>query len=610
MFAISIRSAHRAVSEVCQAMVVSWVHPSARTDAVQAARHASLIASHLIGGTLAAVVFAAYFAWTGWPAVAAVIAGLCFLSQFLIAHFASRTGRLDLAHFFASANLTCMISIACVLSGGSSSFAMAWLAIVPLEAALSTDRRVMVMATALAVAALLALHLATILDLLPPPSPLAAQSGALALVSHIGAAVYAGLLAASVQQLHRGAAQAIEQSRANYRLIAENANDLVTRHDRNGRISFASLASRRLLGVSPESLQESGLEPLLSADDRPRYAKALACCVESRRPLSEEFQVRGSGGDGDPIWIEMRLQPVVGGPDGAVATVIGVTRDITARKAELAEIMAARDEAERISRAKSAFLATMSHELRTPLNAIIGFSELLHRDLLIKSREPSQAEYCRIIHQSGEHLLSLVKDLLDVSKIESGKFSIELEPFDLIEVAPGAVETLRPVALRKGITLTCDIPEDLPDMLADRRAVRQIIINLVSNACKFTQSGGSVSVTARSLGNKIELTVADTGIGIAPEHLAMLGRPFYQVDLRYARQNEGAGLGLSIVRGLVELHNGEMTIESTVGRGSRFSVVLGADATPAVNRTAEVCPTADGPAPPQQDLESLPALIA
>jgi cell cycle sensor histidine kinase DivJ len=273
----------------------------------------------------------------------------------------------------------------------------------------------------------------------------------------------------------------------------------------------------------------------------------------------------------------MSLQPVAASPGGEVSTVIVVTRDVTARKAELVEIAAARDEALRVSRAKSAFLATMSHELRTPLNAIIGFSELLHRELLIKAREPKQAEYCRIIHQSGEHLLSLVKDLLDVSKIESGKFAVEREPFDVFEVATSAVETVRPLALSKQITLACDVPQDLPDMLADRRAVRQIVIHLVSNACKFTEPGGTVRVAARLLGSRIELCVSDTGIGISPENLVKLGRPFYQVDTRYSRRNEGAGLGLSIVRGLVELHNGEMTIESIVGKGSRFLVVLDAD---------------------------------
>lgn len=561
----------------------SLVHPSVGSDEVLKARHSSLIASHMLGGGLSAVAFAGYFLWTGAPGIAAIIALLCFLSQLAIALYLSKTGDLEVAHLFTAANLTAVITVAAVLSGGSASFAIAWLALVPLEAALSSDRRMMVIATGLALAALLGLHVATITGVIPPRMTLPVAGATLTLITHIGAICYAGGIAASIQQIHRSAARDVEMSREQYRLIAENTNDLITRHEATGGVTFGSLASHTLIGVSPDRLLGRGFIELLQPADQIRHAQSLTRSLAKGVPVAEEYKLqrqRADGNGSDTIWVEMRCQPVGADPNceaGVAGSVIAVTRDISGRKAEAEALALARDEAERASRAKTAFLATMSHELRTPLSAIIGFSELLHRELLIKAREPKQADYCRIIHQSGEHLLSLVKDLLDVSKIESGKFSVLPEPLDLTEVAPASMDTLRPMAASKGVTLHCAIDADLPDVIADRRAVRQILINLVSNACKFTGCGGEVRLTATRRGDEIEIAVTDTGIGIAQEHIGKLGKPFYQVDTRYARDNEGAGLGLSIVRGLLELQNGRLTITSRLGEGSRFAVSLPAD---------------------------------
>ena len=558
----------------------SWVHASAGDDDVLRARHSSLIASHLLGGLLSAAVFALYFAWTGAPGAAALIASACFVSQIGIAVALSRTGDLEFAHLLSAANLTALVTTAAALSGGSASFAIAWLILVPLEAALSADRRMMLLATGLALLSLVGLHGATILEVLPERLTMPVDGQLLTLVTYLGGIAYAGGLVSSVQEIHRRSARDIESSRELYRLIAENANDLITRHDATGRVTFASLASCTLLGVDGDRLLGCGFRPLLPAADWERHTRSLTRCLAQGVPVSEEFCIERPRTDGtgtDPVWIEMRCQPVAPLAGQTAGSIIAVTRDITQRQAETLELARARDEAERASRAKTAFLATMSHELRTPLNAIIGFSEILHRELLIRDRAPKQADYARIIHQSGEHLLSLVRDLLDVSKIESGKFSVVADPFALDEVVPMAIDTLRPLAMSKGIVLACDIEPDLPDMLADRRAVRQILINLVSNACKFTETGGTVTISARRADAAIELAVTDTGIGIAPEHVQRLGQPFYQVDTRYARQNEGAGLGLSIVRGLVELHDGTFAIESVPGRGSRFAVTIAAD---------------------------------
>ena len=551
-----------------------WVHPDAKTDEVIRARHSSLIASHMLGGSVSAFVFAGYMAWTGAPGIATLVAAFCFLAPVGIALFLSRTGRLDIAHLMSAGQLAVLVALAASLTGGTRSFALMWLAIVPLEAALSADRRMMIMATVLAVAVLGGLHVATGAGLLPTPVELPIPLAGAAFATCLGAVAYAGALAANVQQVHRGAARALEASREHYRLIAENATDLITRHEPGGRLSFASLASRGLLGIEPDDLVAAGFEARLQAGDRDRYRQAIERAFATGAAVSEQFRLETpDDGSGAELWLEMRCQRALGAEAGRTY-VIAVTRDITRAKHEAIELARAREEADRANRAKTAFLATMSHELRTPLSAIIGFAEILHRELLIKAREPKHADYCRMIHQSGEHLFSLVKDLLDVSRIESGNLKIEVEPFALRDVVIAGIETLRPQADAKGLSLIADVGPGLPDLLADRRATKQILINLVSNAVKFTARGGTVSISARPLGDNIEITVADDGIGIPPEHIARIVQPFYQVETSYARRSDGVGLGLSIVRGLIDLHGGDLRIESAPGAGSSFVVTL------------------------------------
>ncbi|HRD75994.1 MAG TPA: PAS domain-containing sensor histidine kinase [Hyphomicrobiaceae bacterium] len=573
----------KAAIAAAEAWVHSRVHPSVVKDKFEGARHAALIGSHILGGLLAGIVFATFLSWTGAFGIAAILAALWFLSPFLIAGYLSRTGKLDAAHLLSAVNLTGIVVIAAVLSGGGTSFALVWLAIVPLEAALSANRRMMIAATALAVTALIGLHAATVMDLLPAMTALAVPADKLALVSHLAAIAYAGGLASSVQQMHRDSQKEIEAGRARFRLIAENANDLVTQHDATGRMTFASLASRRLLGLEPDRLIAAGMESQLSVDDRVRYSRAIAQCLATGAPVAEEFRLHRIASDAslavEQRFVEMRCQPVFGAEsiDGRPMAVIAVTRDISERKANEQALAKARDEAEKASVAKTSFLAAMSHELRTPLSSIIGFAELLHRELLIRSREPKHADYCRIIHESGEHLLSLVKDLLDVAKIESGKYTIIVEPVSIAEIVRSAVETMKPAADQAEVTIVRSVATDLPDALADRRAVKQILLNLISNACKFTNSGGEISVKAEQRGERIALIVADTGIGIGPEHIARIGQPFYQIDTPLARRVDGAGLGLSIVRGLVELHGGEMTVSSKVGEGTEFTILFKAE---------------------------------
>jgi signal transduction histidine kinase/signal transduction protein with GAF and PtsI domain len=222
---------------------------------------------------------------------------------------------------------------------------------------------------------------------------------------------------------------------------------------------------------------------------------------------------------------------------------------------------------------KSDFLANMSHELRTPLNAIIGFSEVLS-DRMFGEVNEKQAEYLKDIHESGRHLLSLINDILDLSKIEAGRMELELSSFDLPGAVSNAMTLVRERAQRHGIQLGLDMDPRLGELQADERKVKQILLNLLSNAVKFTPDGGKVDVCTRKTDGKIEIAVRDTGIGIAPEDYAAVFEEFKQVGRDYTRKAEGTGLGLALTKRLVELHGGEISLESEPGKGSTFTVKL------------------------------------
>jgi len=224
------------------------------------------------------------------------------------------------------------------------------------------------------------------------------------------------------------------------------------------------------------------------------------------------------------------------------------------------------------SRHKSEFLANMSHELRTPLNAIIGFSEVL-QERMFGELNKKQDEYMRDIHSSGRHLLSLINDILDLSKIEAGRMELELSDFDLPAALQNAVTLVKERAQRHGVALKLKIASGLNAIRADERKFKQIMLNLLSNAVKFTPEGGSVSVAARPNGSMIEVSVADTGVGIAPEDQQAVFEEFRQVG-RDDRKSEGTGLGLALTKRFVELHGGEIRLESVPGEGSTFSFTI------------------------------------
>jgi signal transduction histidine kinase len=228
---------------------------------------------------------------------------------------------------------------------------------------------------------------------------------------------------------------------------------------------------------------------------------------------------------------------------------------------------------EAANRHKSEFLANMSHELRTPLNAVIGFSEVL-QEKMFGDLNDKQAEYVRDILSSGRHLLSLINDILDLSKVEAGRMELELAPFHLPSTLEATLTLLRERAMRHGIALGLKVDDRLDELVADERKVRQVVLNLLSNAVKFTSEGGRVEVRAVLEDSLVRVSVSDTGAGIAPEDQSRVFEAFSQAGTDDARRHEGTGLGLTLTRRFVELHGGEISVESAVGKGSTFAFTL------------------------------------
>jgi signal transduction histidine kinase len=227
------------------------------------------------------------------------------------------------------------------------------------------------------------------------------------------------------------------------------------------------------------------------------------------------------------------------------------------------------------SQHKSEFLANMSHELRTPLNAIIGFSEVL-TERMFGELNDKQAEYLKDIYASGTHLLSLINDILDLSKIEAGRMELELTDFNLPQAIDNALTLVRERAGRRGITLQATIDEGIGEVRADERKIRQVVLNLLSNAIKFTPEGGRIEVLAAPRDGSVEVAVSDTGVGIAQEDQEAVFEEFRQVGTSAAKQ-EGTGLGLALCRKFVELHGGRIRVHSEVGVGSTFTFTIPAD---------------------------------
>jgi two-component system, cell cycle sensor histidine kinase DivJ len=558
----------------------SLVHPSARHDPLTLARHRAFIAPRLVGGLLALAALPIHLALNGVPGALEVFIYAWLATPVLIAFYLSRTGAYARAQIMSSVTLTVLIATVGAATGGITSFAAVWLVVVPVDAAFATSRRVIMTAAALALAAAALLFAVTWIEPFGHGAP-----PMLGLLGAVSAVLYATGLALGAASLARASTRLLIAEEDRYRLLASNIADVITRHRRNGTVRFASPAAESLFGVAPKALLGHGLFDRVHVADRPAYLTALADAATRSTDSSVECRIRRDA----PIeaadqaswfiWVDMRCRPIerADASENGEREVVAAIRDISERKAQEHAVEGARQEAERANAAKSRFLATMSHELRTPLNAIIGFSEMLANEEMMQLDKARRHEYATLIGESGHHLLSVVNGILDMSKIESGNFEITPEPFAAAPVVASCCDLVALRARETGIDIVHSAAPDLPDVVADKRAVKQILINLLSNAVKFTPRGGKITVTVDLEAGYVTFHVKDTGVGIAEQDLQHVGDPFFQVRTAYDRPHDGTGLGLSIVKGLVALHGGELTIHSRLGAGTTVSVRLPID---------------------------------
>ena len=387
------------------------------------------------------------------------------------------------------------------------------------------------------------------------------------------------------------AERSLRSSEARFRLVTDNMRDLITLHTPDGACEWVSASVEPMLGFAPRAYTQMRPYASVHPADRRRVRR------EGHAPIFDgakgtRLTYRLLRRDGSYLWVESLTRPVFD-DENRVIKLQAATRDVTERKRFEIELVQAKEQAEKMSRLKSAILANMSHEIRTPLTNVIGFA-----DVLAETLTDDRAEFVRLIQNGGRRLLRTLDSVLEFARLESGALDLDRAPVDLGKVVRDTVTLFQPEARRRHLTLEMDVPtqKEGPDSLdraptnagqssspyrvpGDRTALERILNNLISNALKFTEEGGVTVRLERDAGG-IMLTVEDTGVGIAKDFLPSLFDPFEQESTGFGRSFEGAGLGLSITHQLVDLHGGSVDVRSRKGEGTAFTVTL-----PAVKET-------------------------
>jgi PAS domain S-box-containing protein len=351
--------------------------------------------------------------------------------------------------------------------------------------------------------------------------------------------------------------QVVEASRQG--IAVRTADEVLYLND-----SFAKMlgyeSHRELYGLG-----RAAIDRFIHPDDMPIVMERIKARLSGEETVSH-YEIRLMKKNGKAAWVAVAASSIVW--DGKPASLSWLT-DIDERKRAEFDLRQSKEEAEFANRSKTEFLAHMSHELRTPLNAIIGFSEMIASEQFGPLGSKNYRDYAEDIHKSGYHLLDLINDVLDLSKIEAGRLELRESMVAVTDLVAECVSLLRGRAELAHVSLTADLPRTLPLLRADERAVKQVMLNLLSNAVKFTPPGGLVVARAEHRqGESLALSVTDSGIGMSPDEVAIAMTPFGQVDSELARQHVGTGLGLPLTRSLVQLHGGDIMVSSRKGFGT------------------------------------------
>lgn len=394
-------------------------------------------------------------------------------------------------------------------------------------------------------------------------------------------------------------ARAAAKADGRFRELLEAAPDAILEVDRDGRIVLLNAVAEKIFGYTRAELLGQALELLIPSDLRSRHEQHRSAYWSrpTTRPMGSGLDLYAQRKDGSRFPVEISLSPVKSEDTFRVSAIV---RDVTERKQTEQRIQALHEsftrelstanqqlelrnrEVERANRLKSEFLASMSHELRTPLHTIIGFSELLSEELEGPLNE-KQKRFMNHIHQDSLHLLELINEVLDLSKIEAGRLELRPETFDLIAALDEALSSARALGAQKSISIESRVPGGIA-LYADRVRVKEILYNLLSNAVKFTPDGGKIWIEAALEASSITISIIDTGIGIPADEHESVFHKFYQVGSTTKGVREGTGLGLAITKRLVEQHGGRIWLESECGKGSRFSFTLPLTAQAAARR--------------------------
>jgi cell cycle sensor histidine kinase DivJ len=560
--------------------ITSFVHPDILANPAERLRHQIFILRRLASSLALLCLMPPFLAAYGAPAAWQALVFVLFLLPVAAVALVSRTGHLVLAQAICIASFIAAASTIATAAGPWQA-ALICLAFAPFEGVFSQNRRLVLAGGGLAAAAAAGLELAAATGVITQGS-LGGHFGLLILA----AIAYATALAYGIVVFQARLACTDARNAEHFRAVYEAIGDLVIHHDRNGCVEEVSPNCRDLFGLQASDLTGRGLFEKIHVADRPAFLKVIADAATTSNFVVATLRLRtqtpACKNPGSFSWVEMRAkrfsndaEPI--GHEAGRGRVVSILRDVTLVKQREDEFESVRAATEEASLWKDQFLANVSHELRTPLNAIIGFAEMLANVQLVPQDPEKRREYASIIQQSGLHLLSVVNSILDMSKIQSGTFDIRPERFAVAPLIDLCCDMVKLKAQTNGVELIRAYPQDLDEMIGDKRACKQILINLLSNAVKFTPRDGHVTMKARPDRGSLILSVHDTGIGMSAQDLSHLGDPFFQAGGTYDRPYEGTGLGLSVVRGLVGLHGGSICVESEPGKGTCVSVRLPLD---------------------------------